>query len=359
MVSNRLWLAALAVACVAAAAGGGYLALRQNAALPLATGSTTTPGPAATDRPIQAAEEPAGNATSKAATPVPTADGAPAPTPTVSAPAGRSDIGAPKSAAARAPKPASRDRTDRGPAPTRDGSGPDHPTALAAAPAPPLAPLNPPAGSARAVASFSSDASASATTPPADQRSGTEPIAASEPPEQTFQEFVVSADSVIGLQMETTISSESARIEDRVDAHVTRDLRVGREVAIPAGTRVLGSVTQVERGGKFKQRARLGIRFHTLVLADGMRLPISTDTIFREGAPPGNDSAARIGGATVGGAILGAILGGAKGATIGATTGAGAGTAAVAAGDRNAATLSAGTPMTARLLAPVTVTVEK
>jgi hypothetical protein len=356
MVSNRLWWAAFAVACVGAAAGGGYVALRQNTALPLATGSTATPVPAATDRPAHAAEEPTGNATLKSATSAPTADGAPAPTPALSAPAGRSDIGSPKSA--RVPKPASGDRTDRGPVPTRDGSGPAYPAALAAAPAPPLPPLNPPAGSTRAVASSSSDAAVEAT-PPVDQRLGTESIAASEPPEKMFQELVVSADSVIGLQTETTISSESARIEDRVDAHVTRDLRVGREIAIPAGTRALGSVTQVERGGKFKQRARLGIRFHTLVLADGTRLPISTDTIFREGASPSNDSAARIGGAAVGGAILGAIIGGAKGATIGATTGAGAGTAATAAGDRSTATLSAGTPMTARLLAPVTVTVEK
>jgi len=59
------------------------------------------------------------------------------------------------------------------------------------------------------------------------------------------------------------------------------------------------------------------------------------------------------------GAILGAILGGAKGAAIGATAGAGAGTAAVVAGDRSAATLPAGTPMTVRILAPVTVTTDK
>jgi len=115
----------------------------------------------------------------------------------------------------------------------------------------------------------------------------------------------------------------------------------------------------VERGGKFKERARLGIRFHTLVLADGTRVPISTETIFRDGEAPGNSSAAKVGGAAVGGAILGAILGGAKGAAIGATAGAGAGTAAVVAGDRSAATLPAGTPMTVRILAPVTVTTDK
>jgi hypothetical protein len=140
---------------------------------------------------------------------------------------------------------------------------------------------------------------------------------------------------------------------------VVRDVRVADEVAIPAGSRAIGSVMVVDRGGKFKERARLGIRFHTLVLADGTTLPISTETIYRYGDAPGNASAAKIGGGAVAGAILGAIIGGAKGAAIGATAGAGGGTAAVMASDRDAATFPAGTELTARILSPVTVTVEK
>jgi hypothetical protein len=170
---------------------------------------------------------------------------------------------------------------------------------------------------------------------------------------------VVAADSVIGLQTETPVSTETARVEDRVEARVTRDVRVGNDVAVPAGAEVIGSVTQVERGGKFKEHARLGIRFHTLVLPDHTHIAISTDTIYREGEGRGNAAASRVGGAAVGGAILGAILGGARGAVIGATSGAGAGAAMVAAGDRDAVTLPAGSPMTVRLLAPVSVTIEK
>jgi hypothetical protein len=170
---------------------------------------------------------------------------------------------------------------------------------------------------------------------------------------------VVSANSVIGLQTETRISSETARIEDRVEAKVTRDVKVGDNIAIPAGSRVIGSVIQVDRGGKFKERARLGIRFTTLVLADGTRLPMSTETIYRDGEAPTNSSAAKIGGGAIGGAILGAILGGAKGAAIGATAGAGGGVAAVEVGDRQEVTLAAGSPMTVRLLTPLTVTVEQ
>ena len=60
-----------------------------------------------------------------------------------------------------------------------------------------------------------------------------------------------------------------------------------------------------------------------------------------------------------GGAILGSILGGNKGAAIGGAVGAGAGTAAAMSNDRNPATLAAGTTVTVRMQAPVTVTVQK
>ncbi len=88
-------------------------------------------------------------------------------------------------------------------------------------------------------------------------------------------------------------------------------------------------------------------------------MAISTETIMRFGEAPGTQAAQKVGGAAVGGAILGAILGGAKGAAIGATAGAGGGAAVVQAGDQSAVVLQPGTPLTARILSPVTVTVEK
>jgi hypothetical protein len=174
-----------------------------------------------------------------------------------------------------------------------------------------------------------------------------------------FEELVVSADSVIGLRLDSTITSERAQVEDSVEARVVRDVRAGGDVAIPAGSRALGSVVAVERGGKFKERARLGVRFHTLVLTDGTELPITTESLYRYGDSPGSDSAKKIGGGAAAGAILGVILGGPKGAAVRPTTGAGAGTAIVVAGDRSEAVFVGGTEVTARILAPVTVTVER
>lgn len=179
------------------------------------------------------------------------------------------------------------------------------------------------------------------------------------PPEPRYEEVIIPASAVIGLRVETALTSESNRVEDRVDARVTRDVMADGRVAIPAGSRVIGTVTLVERGGKMKERARLGVRFHTVVLAGGLHVPLRTEAIVREGDSPSAGSARTIGGAAAGGAILGAILGGGKGAAIGGAAGAGAGSAAVMAGDRSHATLPAGTTLTARLASPVVLELER
>lgn len=180
-----------------------------------------------------------------------------------------------------------------------------------------------------------------------------------EPPRPRFEELTIKADSVVGIRLETGVSSETARVEDRVTARVTRDVLVDGRTALPANARIEGVVTNVEQGGKFRERARLGIRFTTLVLADGTRTSIRTDTIFRDGESPAADATSKVGASAVVGAILGAVVGGKKGAVIGGTAGAAGGTAAVMSGGRRAASFAAGAPLTLKLTEPLTVLVER
>ena len=182
---------------------------------------------------------------------------------------------------------------------------------------------------------------------------------APEPPVPSFVELEIAADSVIGLQVDTAVSTRTAEVEDTVEARVTRDVLVADQGAVPAGTRMLGSVVLVEQGGKLRDAARLGVRFHTLVMQDGLQVPIVTETIYREGRSQGSDSVAKIGGAAVGGAILGAIFGGTRGAAIGGSIGAAGGTAAALSGEADPAGLAPGTMLTVRLSRPVAVTLER
>ena len=337
-MSSRVLAGLLAAGCVAAAAGGGYLAVRQNAVQPVPVAASPAPAAVAPAQPAPGGQAPvteteavvSGGSTklqpeAEPSTPVRTA-----PNPVREAPRAAAPAPAARHDAPAAPAPRTRQTTAPPPAPA--------PSVTAEKPAAPA----PTTQSAERV----QEPPRMPELPPA-------------PKVPQFEEVVLPASSVIGLEVDTALSSERARVEDRVDARVSRDVMSEGHVVIPAGSRVIGSVTVVERGGKVKTPARLGVRFHTLVLADGREVPLRTEPIYREGEAPGPDSARKIGGAAVGGAILGAILGGGKGAAIGAAAGAGGGSAIVMAGDRNAATLAPGAIVNVHLSSPVTLEVEK
>lgn len=183
--------------------------------------------------------------------------------------------------------------------------------------------------------------------------------AESDPTVPAIDQLVIPVDSVIGLQLDALVTSDRAQLEDDVQARVTRDVFVADRVVFPAGLIVKGSVVAVERGGKLTGASRLGVRFHSVVLDDGLEVPIATETVFRQGRSPGRDNAAKVSGGAVAGAILGAIFGGGRGAAIGGAAGAAGGAAAAGSSDAEPATLAAGATLTVRLSRPATVTVER
>ena len=362
-MSSRILAGLLVAGCVTAASGGAYIAVRQNAAEPTAAAAAPPlPGqgePAA--KPVSETEAVVSGAPAPAVQPQPVAP-APSPAP-VATPVRETPRPAPAPVATpvrETPRPAAAP-TPRRQVPAAPSAPRERHTAVAAAPAPAQPVVTERAGTAATPPPVQVERIQEPATPrvpdrPADSRVDTSPPA---PVEPQFEEVVLPTASVIGLQVDTPLSSERSRLEDRVDARVARDVMAGGRLAIPAGSRVIGSVTAVERGGKVKERARLGVRFHTLLLSDGREVPLRTEPIYREGESPAGESARKIGGAAVGGAILGAIMGGGKGAVIGGATGAAGGSAAVMAGDRNAATLPHGTIVTVRLSAPAALEVEK
>ena len=325
MEINRAAFGALAVFGIVAAGGGAYLANRHNE-------TAIEPAPMYQAPAASAVTETENSIATPAVATEPAPFVAAEPQPVASRPA---------PAARRAPVSETRPAPQRSRTSTNSGGNVSSP---APTHTPSAAPVDPPV---------------SAAIEPVETTVVERNTVVQEPPRKLYDELVIPADSVIGLQVENAVTTERAKVEDPVRARVTRDVRVRDQVAIPAGARAEGSVTLVERGGRLKDQARLGIRFHTIVLADGTRLPINTETIYREGESPARESAAKIGGAAVGGAVLGAIFGGKKGAVIGSTVGAAGGGVAVATSEPNAATLPQGSTVTVRMGSPATVTVER
>lgn len=345
MEFNKLVFAGLSVGCLAAAAGGSYLAVRQNAASVAVSQPSPDLAPVSAPNSAKPVTESEGVITPDTTKPEtrtvePAAPARPA-SRIVNAPASSRASSTPSRTTERAPisQPQSRQPQSRQP----------ETQVASSAPAP----------STSSSSSGSMWETRPSVQPSVPEYKDPEPPPPPPPPAPEYVDLTVPSDAVLGLQIERTVSSELARVEDKVDARVTRDVRVSDRIAIPAGSTVRGSVTEVDRGGRMKGKARLAIRFHTIVLADGTEVPLKTDPVVREGQSPAGESAAKVGGAAIGGAILGAILGGGKGAAIGAATGAAGGTAAAMSNDRNPATITAGTTVTVRMQAPVTVTVQK
>lgn len=384
MEQRALLASALVLGCVTAAGAGGYLAVRQMAT------------PVAPERSGQAAAGPEVTAPDPAegtiAEITPTATAAPEVTNSTTSPndsrasaavdttpAPAAAVSAKPATPKARPTPAARPVASRPAAPIRQdtpASTPRSTPSVTEASTAPVSPSNAPrtadsasdtwpsrdAGSTPDDRWASRDAGNTSGYGSADTLPNRAPV--TEPstppaPVRRLETVTIPADAVIGIQLERGVSTATARVEDPVRARVTRDLISGGDVVIPSGAKLLGNVTLVEEGGRVKERARLGIRFHTLVLANGTEIKLPTETIYRDGESPAGRSAAKIGGAAVGGAILGAIMGGGKGAVIGAATGAGSGTGWAMAGDRQPAELRAGQSLTVRVSDSVTTQIER
>ena len=200
MEINRAAFGALAIAGIVAAGGGAYIATRQNVVTDVQQAQ-----PAAVPGAVTETEN--SISTTPAAVP---------------------EQAAPLTSGAVAPRPAPAVSNTR-PAAARQRTAPPvveqrpRPTYTPGQSSAPAAPYDPPV---------------SAAIEPLDSTTVETRPAAPEVPQKSYEELSIPADSVIGLQVDTTITSDTAKMEDPVRARVTRDVKVRDQVAIPAGTRV-------------------------------------------------------------------------------------------------------------------------
>ena len=171
-----------------------------------------------------------------------------------------------------------------------------------------------------------------------------------------YREVTLPAGTVLPVELATTVGSDSSSVEDTVRGTLRRAVSVDGVQAFPAGTPVSGHVTIADRSARVKGRARVAFRFTTIdPPGDAERLTMRTDAIARAAEATKKQDAAKIGGGAAGGAIIGGILGGGDGAAKGAAIGGAAGTGVVLSTRGREVRLAAGTPVSVRLAAPLTV----
>lgn len=165
----------------------------------------------------------------------------------------------------------------------------------------------------------------------------------------------VPSGTTLTLVLDTPLASDRNQVEDPVRARLARAVVVNGRTVIPEGSQVLGTVTTVERPGRVKGRARLAVRFHTLVLPNAASLALQTDRVTWEARGTQKKDAATIALPAAGGAIVGGAVGGAKGTAVGAAIGGAAGTAVVLASRGEELRISAGRTVRVSLRSPLVV----
>jgi Glycine zipper 2TM domain len=146
--------------------------------------------------------------------------------------------------------------------------------------------------------------------------------------------IVVPAGTQLTVALSSDLSTKTAKPGDTFEARLVSDLMVDGRRAAPAGSKVMGSVTDVISGSQtIGGTPTLGLRFDSLVLETNEKIPINGELVEKGKSDTGRDTAKIVGGAAAGailghqvksgsgGKIVGGLLGGAIGAAVAKNTG--------------------------------------
>jgi len=249
------------------------------------------------------------------------------------------------------------------------GRGPEvtaaEPPAQAATPAPPPqpAPEQPRMATPTSAGSRPTARAASRRPAAAHARNGSARV---EPPAEAavarpgevpvYREFTLPVGTTLPLELTSTLASDASEVEDTVRATLRNAVTVDGLEVLPAVTELAGHVTEAERAGRVKGRARLAFQF-TSLRYDGERRSLRTDPIVQEAEATKGEDATKIGIGAGAGAVIGAVVGGKSGAAKGAAIGGAAGTGAVMATRGKEVRLEPGTDIPVRLAAPLAIRV--
>ena len=162
---------------------------------------------------------------------------------------------------------------------------------------------------------------------------------------------VIPAGQELDVRLQSTLSSETATVEQRFEATIVVDLVQDGRVLVPAGSVVHGVVSGVKRPGRVDREGSLTLSFDRVTIRGrDYRIRGMATQIFESGGI--REEVGTVGaGAGVGG-VIGGLIGGVKGAVLGAVIGAGG---AIAATEGKDIHLPAGSIVRIRLDSPVNV----
>jgi hypothetical protein len=144
------------------------------------------------------------------------------------------------------------------------------------------------------------------------------------PPAPAVNSVTLPAGQSLLIRMIDGVDSSKNQVGDVFKASLETDLVVGNTLVARKGTDVYGRLSNAEQAGHLAGSSELQLELTRMVI-DGKDYPIVSSDYTLKGKGRGSDTAKKVGGGAVAGAIIGAIAGGGKGAAIGAGVGSAAG----------------------------------
>jgi hypothetical protein len=155
----------------------------------------------------------------------------------------------------------------------------------------------------------------------------------------------------IDVRLQDTLSSATAKAEQRFSATTAVNLEQDGVVLVPAGSVVRGVVSSASPAGRVDRSGRMTLAFDQVTI-NGREYPIRATATHAFESGGIREEGRTIGTAGAVGAIVGGIIGGLQGAIIGAAVGSGG---VIAATEGKDVELPAGTIIRLRLDSPVQI----
>lgn len=193
----------------------------------------------------------------------------------------------------------------------------DSGAASAAPPAAPIpsAPSSVPQSSQRPITSQDVPREAARTTSLAPQ---------AQDPASQYGEVTIPAGQSLLVRMIDGVDSSRNHVGDVFHASLETDLYVNNMLVAKKGTDIYGRLENAQEAGHLAGSSQLQLELIRIVI-DGHDYPLVSSDYTLKGKGRGSDTAKKVGGGAVVGAIIGAIAGGGEGAAIGAGVGSAAG----------------------------------
>jgi hypothetical protein len=150
------------------------------------------------------------------------------------------------------------------------------------------------------------------------------PTQRAQDPAAQYGEITIPAGQSLLVRMIDGVDSSKNQVGDVFHASLETDLYIQNSLVARKGTDVYGRLAEVKEAGHLSGSAELQLELIRMVI-DGHDYPLVSSDYSLKGQGRGSDTAKKVGGGAVVGAIIGAIAGGGKGAAIGAGVGSAAG----------------------------------